>query len=107
VATAHAVDDYLFSLTGLLQPGTSHAYRRFLPSETEFMLDEPRRDLDCTGVRLRPQGAARPWSGGTAAHKVANVFPGRPTWTSDRLDSYNLTISSARAERTRLRRPCR
>lgn len=48
VACAHAVDDYLFSVTGLLAPGTSSAYRRFLPREADFMLDDPRRDSDCT-----------------------------------------------------------
>jgi len=48
VACAHAVDDYLFSLTGLLTPGTSNAYRRFLPREADFVLDEPRQDPDCT-----------------------------------------------------------
>jgi hypothetical protein len=48
VACAHAVDDYLFSLTGLLEAGTSNAYRRFLPRSADFMLDEPRKDADCT-----------------------------------------------------------
>jgi ThiF family len=48
VASAHAVDDYLFSVTGLLACGTTNAYRRFLPREADFMLDEPRRDPDCT-----------------------------------------------------------
>jgi hypothetical protein len=41
VACAHAVDDYLFSLSGMLTPGTSNAYRRFLPREADFMLDDP------------------------------------------------------------------
>jgi hypothetical protein len=48
VACAHAVDDYLFSVTGLLRPGTSHGYRRFLPREADFTVDEPRRDPECT-----------------------------------------------------------
>lgn len=48
VACAHAVDDYLFSVTGLLEPGSSNSYRRFLPRETDFMLDEPRKDPECT-----------------------------------------------------------
>ena len=56
VATAHAVDDYLFSLTGLLQPATSIAYRRFLPREAEFILDEPRRDPECTECGSGPKG---------------------------------------------------
>jgi len=56
VACAHAVDDYLFSLTGLLAAGTSNAYRRFLPREADFMLDEPRRDPDCTECSAGPMG---------------------------------------------------
>lgn len=56
VATAHAVDDYLFSLTGLLAPGTSDAYRRFLPRDAEFMLAEPRRDPECTECGSGPKG---------------------------------------------------
>jgi len=56
VACAHAVDDYLFSVTGLLEPGTSNAYRRFLPRETNFMLDEPRKDPACTECGRGPKG---------------------------------------------------
>jgi tRNA A37 threonylcarbamoyladenosine dehydratase len=56
VACAHAVDDYLFSLTGLLAPGTSNAYRRFLPREADFILDDPRRDPDCTECSADPKG---------------------------------------------------
>jgi molybdopterin/thiamine biosynthesis adenylyltransferase len=56
VACAHAVDDYLFSLTGLLAPGTSNAYRRFLPREADFMLDAPRHDPDCTECGAGPKG---------------------------------------------------
>lgn len=48
VASAHAVDDYLFSVTGLLTEGTSHAYRRFLPRQADVAYDEPRRDPNCT-----------------------------------------------------------
>ena len=48
VACAHAVDDYLFSVTGLLESGTPNDYRRFLPREANFMLDAPRRDPGCT-----------------------------------------------------------
>jgi hypothetical protein len=56
VACAHAVDDYLFSVTGLLAPGTSNAYRRFLPREADFMLDEPRKDPECTECGRGPKG---------------------------------------------------
>lgn len=48
VGVAHAVDDYLFSVTGLLHPGTSNDYRRFLPREADFAFDEPRRDPNCS-----------------------------------------------------------
>jgi len=63
VACAHAVDDYLFSLTGLLAPGTSDAYRRFLPREADFMLDNPRRDPDCTECGAGPKGRLGAGSG--------------------------------------------
>lgn len=56
VACAHAVDDYLFSVTGLLAPGTSTAYRRFLPRDADFMLDDPRQDPDCTECGNGPKG---------------------------------------------------
>jgi hypothetical protein len=56
VATAHAADDYLFSLTGLLVAEASNAYRRFLPRDAEFMLDEPRRDPECTECGSGPKG---------------------------------------------------
>jgi hypothetical protein len=47
VAVAHAVNDYLFSVTGLLEPGTGSAYLRWLPRQTDFSLDHPRRDVTC------------------------------------------------------------
>jgi len=56
VACAHAVDDYLFAVAGLLEPRTSSAYRRFLPREADFMLDEPRKDPDCTECGRGPKG---------------------------------------------------
>lgn len=56
VTCAHAVDDYLFSVTGLLISGSSNAYRRFLPREADFMLDEPRRDPNCTECGAGPKG---------------------------------------------------
>jgi len=63
VACAHAVDDYLFSLVGLLAPGTSNAYRRFLPCEADFVLDSPRRDPDCTECGAGPKGRLGTGSG--------------------------------------------
>lgn len=64
VACAHAVDDYLFSVTGLLRSDTSNAYRRFLPREADYTLDEPRKDVDCPECGHGPKsrramGAAR------------------------------------------------
>jgi hypothetical protein len=56
VACAHAVDDYLFATTGLLAPGTTNAYRRFLPREADFMLDDPRQDPNCTECGASPKG---------------------------------------------------
>lgn len=63
VACAHAVDDYLFSVTGLLAPGTSNAYRRFLSREADFMLDDPRKDPDCTECGSGPKGRLGAGSG--------------------------------------------
>lgn len=47
VAAAHAANDYLFSVTGLLEPGTPSDYLRWLPRQTNFSLDRPRRDVTC------------------------------------------------------------
>jgi hypothetical protein len=55
VAVAHAVDDYLFSVTGLLHEGTSSAYRRFLPRDADFAYDEPRRDPGCPECGSSPK----------------------------------------------------
>jgi molybdopterin/thiamine biosynthesis adenylyltransferase len=56
VASAHAVDDYLFTVTGLLAMGTPNAYRRFLPRDAELVFDEPRRDSGCTECGRGPDG---------------------------------------------------
>ena len=48
VACAHAVDDYLFSVTGMLKPGSTDGYRRFVPRDADFFVDEPRRDPFCS-----------------------------------------------------------
>jgi hypothetical protein len=56
VASAHAVDDYLFSVTGLLNPATPNSYRRYLPADADYMLDEPRRNPDCTECGAGPKG---------------------------------------------------
>jgi hypothetical protein len=55
VACAHAVDDYLFSVTGLLESGTPNDYRLFFPREANFVLDTPRRDHDCTECGRGPK----------------------------------------------------
>jgi len=56
VASAHAADDYLFAVTGLLAAGTSDAYRRYLPQEANYMLDAPRRNPQCTECGAGPKG---------------------------------------------------
>ncbi len=56
VACAHAVDDYLFSVTGLLEPRTSNDYRLFLPRDANFVLDTPLRKPDCTECGRGPKG---------------------------------------------------
>lgn len=47
VAAAHAANDYLFSVTGLLKPETPSDFLRWLPTQADFNLDRPRRDLTC------------------------------------------------------------
>jgi ThiF family len=63
VACAHAVDDYLFAVTGLLDTGTTNAYQRFLPRDGDHMLDEPRRDAQCTECGCGPNGRLGAGSG--------------------------------------------
>jgi len=63
VASAHAVDDYLFSVTGLLAMGNFNAYRRFLPRDAEVVFDEPRRDSGCTECGRGPNGRLAMGSG--------------------------------------------
>jgi ThiF family len=47
VAAAHAADDYLFSVTGLLEPGAPTEFLRLLPRSGGFVMDRARRDRDC------------------------------------------------------------
>lgn len=63
VAAAHAADDYLFSVTGLLNAAAPHAYRRFLPMEGDFAFDEPRMDPNCPECGL---GTASRFAAGDA-----------------------------------------
>jgi len=71
VASAHAVDDYLFSVTGLLARRTTNPYRRFLPREADFMLNEPRRDPDCTECGNGPKGRLGGGSGMRLPHALS------------------------------------
>lgn len=48
VAAAHAADDYLFSVTGLLEPTVPTEFLRLLPRSGSFVMDRPRRDRDCS-----------------------------------------------------------
>jgi hypothetical protein len=56
VAAAHAADDYLFSVTGLLQPDSSRHWLRFMPREAEVAFEGPRRDPDCRECGDGPRG---------------------------------------------------
>jgi len=56
VAAAHAVNDYLFNVTGLLRPGTGLQYSRFLPRTAEVWHDIPRRDDNCRECSASPNG---------------------------------------------------
>lgn len=47
VAVSHAVDDYLFTITGLLSEAATGDYVRFLPQMRDVMFDEPRKDEAC------------------------------------------------------------
>lgn len=47
VAAAHAVNDYLFRLTGLREPTASDDYLYFEPRATSVRYDQPRSDADC------------------------------------------------------------
>jgi hypothetical protein len=56
VAAAHAVDDYLFSVTGLLYRTTPHNYMRFTPVDAGVRFEEPRKDLGCRECGSRSKG---------------------------------------------------
>ena len=56
VAAAHAVDDYLFRVTGLLDEDVPHRYLRFLPREVDVCFETPRRDPSCSECGAGPQG---------------------------------------------------
>lgn len=47
VAAAHAVDDYLFSVTGLLEETTLPHWLRFSPREADVKFETPRKDAGC------------------------------------------------------------
>jgi hypothetical protein len=47
IAAAHAVDDFLFTTTGLLDEGSDHQFVRFLSRFAEVRFDAPRRDGSC------------------------------------------------------------
>jgi hypothetical protein len=47
-AAAHAVNDFLFSVTGLTQPGVAPDYVRFLPRERSLVVEEVQQRQSCT-----------------------------------------------------------
>jgi molybdopterin/thiamine biosynthesis adenylyltransferase len=47
VAAAHAVNDYLFNVTGLLYRTHAHQYTRFIPQTMEVVFEQPRKDAAC------------------------------------------------------------
>jgi molybdopterin/thiamine biosynthesis adenylyltransferase len=48
VAAAHAVDDCLFSITGLVDPRSGNDFRYFRPTESSAIYDKPTKDVMCT-----------------------------------------------------------
>jgi len=56
VAAAHAADDYLFSVTELLDKDAPHRWFRFTPREAGVELGRPRRDKGCTECGTQGKG---------------------------------------------------
>lgn len=56
VAAAHAADDFLFSVTGLLEEETPLRWLRFMPRRADAEFDLPRRDPDCPECGTGPKG---------------------------------------------------
>ncbi|GLY99654.1 ThiF family adenylyltransferase [Actinoplanes sp. NBRC 103695] len=47
IASAHATNDFLFTVTGLLNDAASTEYLRFLPASRDVRFDQPRKDVGC------------------------------------------------------------
>lgn len=47
IATAHAANDFMFNVTGLLRQAGPHHYLRVLPQTQEVRFDGPRKDSGC------------------------------------------------------------
>jgi len=56
VAAAHAVDDYLFSATGLGDSGAAHHWLRFTPIDSDVKFETPRKDAGCRECGSGPKG---------------------------------------------------
>jgi len=56
VAASHAVDDYLFSVTGLLDEDAPHQWLRFTPRESDVKFEVPRKDVACRECGAGPKG---------------------------------------------------
>jgi molybdopterin/thiamine biosynthesis adenylyltransferase len=63
VAAAHAVDDFLFTITGLLKPTAPQRWLRFRPQASDVEFDLPRRDPNCSECGVGPR--SRRARGGT------------------------------------------
>ena len=69
VAVAHAVNDYLFAVLGLLDTDQGVTWTKYCPLEPQPAVELPRQDPVCPGVR----GAT--WNGRTQAPTGARVEP--------------------------------
>jgi hypothetical protein len=56
VAAAHAVDDYLFSVTGLLGETAPEQWLRFTPREGDIKFEMPRKYPGCWACGAGPNG---------------------------------------------------
>lgn len=67
IGAGHAANEFLFSLTGLREPGWHERYLRYHPRAREWSMDTPLRDRECAECgagprsrRARGDGAALP-----------------------------------------------
>jgi hypothetical protein len=56
VSASHAADDYMFAVTGLLDPAAPQHYLRFTPMEADAHFERPRKDAGCRECGAGPKG---------------------------------------------------